>query len=280
MILPADWKPILAAFAAGELSAPVALSRLLLAGAGVEAPDQLGVAARSRAELIPLAALAEAVRDRLPALVAMVQGGLDPDGLTGTRAHFDRLARTLPDAGVALYTFGDPMLLAEATAELVAVIEQLSPVEGRDLLDFGSGTGRLARALAERGARVVGLDVAPAMVEEARRRGGQVSYHVADGHSLVPLADHSLDVAIAADSLPYVVRAGQAVLAGLFAEFARVLRPGGDFLVFNWSYRGQAEEDRAEAERLAQRHGFALLSANDRPFRLWDAAAFHLRRAP
>ena len=36
---------------------------------------------------------------------------------------------------------------------------------GRTLLDLGSGTGTLARGCAERGARAVGLDIAPAMLQ-------------------------------------------------------------------------------------------------------------------
>ena len=50
-------------------------------------------------------------------------------------------------------------------------LERCVPIEGRSVLDVGCGPGHYSVALAERGAeRVTGLDVAPAMIELARRR--------------------------------------------------------------------------------------------------------------
>lgn len=80
---------------------------------------------------------------------------------------------------------------------------------------------------------------------------------------------------LAVDSFPYLVRAG--VLEPQLAEFARVLRPGGDLLVFNWSYRGDEAADAAEA---AGAPGFTCLRSSERPFKIWDATGFHLRRTP
>jgi len=53
----------------------------------------------------------------------------------------------------------DPVMLA-----------QCGDVAGRDVLDLGCGEGRFCRMLAERGARVVGIDVTRRMVEVARER--------------------------------------------------------------------------------------------------------------
>jgi PAS domain S-box-containing protein len=62
------------------------------------------------------------------------------------------------------------------------------------------------------------------------------------------------------------------------AEEARVLRPGGTLAIFNFSYRGDLEADRADAARLARLAGFQVLRHGTRDLRLWDGAAFHLAK--
>lgn len=58
-------------------------------------------------------------------------------------------------------------------------------LRGRRVLDAGCGTGVMAVTLAERGARVVAVDVAPSMIRHARRRtppslAGRIDYRSAD----------------------------------------------------------------------------------------------------
>ncbi len=66
-------------------------------------------------------------------------------------------------------------------------------VQGKHVLDAGCGTGYLSRELARRGARVVGVDFAPAMVEIARKRaheqGLDIDHFVADGTDLFPSSE-------------------------------------------------------------------------------------------
>src|SRR5690349_5684324 len=51
------------------------------------------------------------------------------------------------------------------------VIEKLAPLEGKNVLDYGCGPGRLAQQLAEAGAgSVVGVDVSSETIENATRR--------------------------------------------------------------------------------------------------------------
>lgn len=57
---------------------------------------------------------------------------------------------------------------AEASRACLAGLE----LDGVRLLDVACGTGAVALEAARRGARVVGLDATPAMLEEARRRAG------------------------------------------------------------------------------------------------------------
>jgi hypothetical protein len=57
-----------------------------------------------------------------------------------------------------------------------------------------------------------------------------------------------------------------------------VLRPGGAAAILNYSYRGDPRRDGAELAAAAAIHGFGLERAGERPFRLWDAAVYLLRR--
>jgi len=226
-------------------SPQIALIRLLFEGAPLP-------------ESGPVADLARAYPERVEQARALVAAGLDaPDSIEGARALFDRLAAEAPEAGVALYTLGDPKLLDAATAELVEVVDRWHALAGQAVLDFGCGIGRASRAMAARGAEVIGLDVSPAMIAEARRRGGNVRYLVGNGRDLGGIADASLDLILAADSFPYLVASD--MLETHIAEAARVLRPGGSLIVFNWSYRGDVAADATEAARLASSHGFDVL---------------------
>ena len=59
--------------------------------------------------------------------------------------------------------------------------------------------------------------------------------------------------------MPYLYRAGTALVAAQFAEAARVLRAGGDFVILNLSYRGDLELDREDARRLGAAVGLRVL---------------------
>lgn len=276
---------ILAHCAAGAISPEIAVARMLLAGLMPD-PERLrrSAAEQDAPALAAMADLAERHRDRLPVLRNLAGSGLTPEGddlVAATARLFDRLAVEAPEAAVAFYSLGDAQALAAATAELADVVRAWAPPAGRRVLDFGCGIGRLAIALADEAAMVLGLDLSAGMIEQARRRAGghpALRFVVGGGRDLAPAATGAIDLLIAADSLPFVVRAG--ATAGFMAEAARVLAPGGDLLVFNWSYRGDPDEDRREAEELAARFGFALLRAGERPFRIWDGSGFHLRRRP
>ena len=269
----------------GAVSPQIALARLVLAGA-LPAQDELDALAAVEPAGSPVTVLADLARprrERLAALGAVAARGIDPDGpdlLAATAALFDRLAAEEPEAAVAFYSLGDPALLDAATAELLAVIRAWVPVAGADVLDLGCGIGRVAIPLAREAGSVVGLDLSAAMVAQAQARAGSLANarFAVGGRDLAGIVDASLDLVLAIDSFPYVVRAGAAVLDGLVAEIARVLRPGGRLVVFNWSYRGDAAADRVEAERVGGGHGLALERAGETPFVIWDATGYQLVR--
>ena len=111
-----------------------------------------------------------------------------------------------------------------ATDEPV-VAEYLRGREPGVALDAACGTGRFAEFLAARGHQVIGVDSSPDMLDYARRRVPEGEFHLAQLDRL-PLPDDSADVIVCALALVHVAR-----LEPVMAEFARVLRPGGDLVV-------------------------------------------------
>jgi ubiquinone/menaquinone biosynthesis C-methylase UbiE len=91
-----------------------------------------------------------------------------------------------------------------------------------ELLDVGCGGGAHAAAFAERGWSVTGVDVSPAQLELARRRGVEV--HEADAAEL-PFEDESFDAAVSMFTHTDVED-----FAAMVLETARVVRPGGPFV--------------------------------------------------
>ena len=110
-----------------------------------------------------------------------------------------------------------------ATDEPV-VAEYLSGREPGVALDAACGTGRFAEFRARRGHRVIGVDSSPDMLVHARRRIPDGEFHVGELDRL-PLPDDSVDVIVCALALVH------APIQPAFAEFARVLRPGGDLVI-------------------------------------------------
>jgi hypothetical protein len=81
----------------------------------------------------------------------------------------------------------------------------------------------------------------------------------------------------AIDSFPYIQRAGWAAVEHYMADVARVLTPGGDVVIFNYSYRGDLDADRRDITTLARAGGFDVLVNGESRLRTWDGVLFHLR---
>ncbi|MEX2227914.1 MAG: class I SAM-dependent methyltransferase [Dehalococcoidia bacterium] len=106
------------------------------------------------------------------------------------------------------------------------VLHLCGDVTGRRALDVGSGEGRFARMLAERGAECIGIDPTPALVAAARDRGNMSPVRaVAEAMSL---RDGAFDLAVSYITLVDIEGYVEAI-----AEMARSLRPGGRLVAVN-----------------------------------------------
>ena len=118
---------------------------------------------------------------------------------------------------------------------------------GLDALDAGCGTGFLSFELAARGHRVTGVDFAPAMLAEARRkgeaRGLAVRFEEADAEQL-PFPPASFDLAISRHLLWTLPHPEAAI-----DEWIRVLRPGGRLIIIDGQFDASAAPPSTENAR-------------------------------
>lgn len=94
-------------------------------------------------------------------------------------------------------------------------------------LDVGCGAGVSTRALGAYARQCIGLEPAEAMLRWARATAPNAEF-VAGGAEAIPLRGNSVDIITAAGSLNY------ADLDLFFPEAARVLRPHGDLVVYDF----------------------------------------------
>lgn len=136
------------------------------------------------------------------------------------RASFEKAASNYDEVAVLQREIGDRLL------------ERLDYVrlQPECVLDVGAGTGHCSSALAKRykKSRVVSLDLAPGMLQQARKRNsfwartfGDQTYVCGDAEQL-PLADASCELLFTNLALQWCSDLDQT-----FREFRRVLKPGG-----------------------------------------------------
>ena len=162
-------------------------------------------------------------------------------------AHWDRRAAHFDE------DFGHSIHTASERAAWDRILDLVLAGRGAlDALDLGCGTGFLSFELATRGHRVTGVDFAPAMLAEARRKatayGGQVRFEEADAEQL-PFPPSSFDLAISRHVLWTLPHPEAAIDAWI-----RVLRPGGRLVVVDSHVDSGTGPPPAENARASQEY--------------------------
>ncbi len=115
-----------------------------------------------------------------------------------------------------------------------ALVDGLGIEEGMDVLDLGCGDGTTALPAAERGADVLGVDVAANLVAAGQARADaagirNVHFQQGDASELVDLADEAFDLTLSVFGAMFAPRPYDVA-----KEMVRVTRPGGRVVMANW----------------------------------------------
>jgi trans-aconitate methyltransferase len=103
------------------------------------------------------------------------------------------------------------------------VMELLNPQHGEAILDLGCGTGHLAQQMADRGAKIIGIDSSSAMIEQARSNYPDLQFEVADATQLPFSADFD---AVFSNAVLHWITTPEAAIANIW----QALKPGGRFV--------------------------------------------------
>ena len=129
-------------------------------------------------------------------------------------------------------------------------IERFLPEGGSlDILDVGTGTGFFAVLLAQQGHRVEGIDLTPAMLEEARtlakQRNLNITFREMDAQNL-DYPNDAFDVVISRN-LTWTLQDPERAYASWF----RVLKPGGVLLNFDAEYAAHVRSHSVQNRKVA-----------------------------
>jgi predicted TPR repeat methyltransferase/Tfp pilus assembly protein PilF len=153
--------------------------------------------------------------------------------------------------------------------EMVVALRAIDPGPW-DVLDLGCGTGLVGVAIAPFGRRLVGVDIAPNMIEAARRRNVYTELLCAD---LSEALNSTFDVVTSADVFIYVGKLDEVVPAirkalqprGLFAFSVELVGNEQDYKL---GVMGRYAHSAAYLRRLAAQSGFEIVTARDTTIRL------------
>jgi SAM-dependent methyltransferase len=147
-----------------------------------------------------------------------------------TRDAFWELERSGWDRASARYE----ECWTDTTVFVEALLDAAGVTRGTRLLDVACGPGFVSQAAAARGAEPVGLDLAPGMIERARRRSPDQRFVEGDALAL-PFEDERFDAVTMNFGILHLSEPERAV-----AEARRVLVPGGRFAFTAWIEEGNA----------------------------------------
>ena len=103
----------------------------------------------------------------------------------------------------------------------------VAPRPGMTIADIACGQGFFARAFFGAGASVVGADIAPELIEIAKKNSPrEINFHVAPADNLKEIKTGEADIALIALAIQNIEN-----LAGTMAEVARILKPDGHLIL-------------------------------------------------
>lgn len=143
-----------------------------------------------------------------------------PSSLRLTQEQFSRQARRYAES--SLHRRGQ---------SLETVVELAAPKQGQRVLDVGTGAGFTAFALASQAGPVMAIDLAAAMLTQARRLAAELDpkrklqWGLAAAEKL-PFADNSFDIVSSRFASHHFLD-----MSGAVGEFARVAKPGGRVII-------------------------------------------------
>jgi len=145
-----------------------------------------------------------------------------------TLLKLERLFPPLADAPAergehAAYEF------AKAEGSYAKFVEELGGLENKTVLDFGCGWGGESAWLATQARKVVGCDINPDSLEDARRFKATSGLHNLEfaqcGEQSLPFPDQSFDAIFSTNVFEHVMHPLE-----ILSEIRRVLKPGGSFV--------------------------------------------------
>jgi SAM-dependent methyltransferase len=135
----------------------------------------------------------------------------------------------------ALWEKGDfTQIAASMRGSGQALVEELTITDGLEVLDLGCGDGTTAVPAAQRGANVLGVDIAPHLVEAGNARARSLglancTFQEGDATDLHDLEDDRFDLVISMFGAMFAPRPFDVA-----KEIVRVTRPGGRIVMGNW----------------------------------------------
>ncbi len=121
------------------------------------------------------------------------------------------------------------------------VVGRIAAQPGERWLDLATGTGAVAKKAARAGAQVTGIDLAPVLIETAKREaaeeGLEIDFRVGDCENLEGIEDGSFDIVTSTCGVMFAPNHEATA-----SELARVVRPGGRLAMVNWTPEGGVGE--------------------------------------
>src|SRR5687767_11315868 len=145
------------------------------------------------------------------------------------------IGTTLINPNQALWEKGDFTRIATTMRKSgEALVERLGDIRGVKILDLGCGDGTTAIPAAQRGAAVLGIDIARNLVAAGNARAESLgltdcTFQQGDASDLSDVVDDSFDLVVTIFGAMFAPRPFDVA-----KEMVRVTRPGGRIIMGNW----------------------------------------------